>query len=874
MMRPTRSQVSIGSRIFVTSMLLAFGCGGGGSSIGPEGGTVVSDDGKMKLVIPPGALSSPASIKITKTDSGFPADAALLAGSTYQIDAPELTLAIPGQLIYELGTLPAPTTMSVPGLGTQHQAVDGACITLIGAVCKVELGTGSCPILFPNFVGLESIPWATTLNPFATKWVLDCEGPPSFPSPSLTLIVPDGLNLGGLFNMQTGQLTANLSVLHQAIAGVLLDNPTLAVSIDKAQIHPSDSFQLTAVETGSTHFAKVEFYDVGGTATDGSGNTNNGMSVTANTKVGEAAAAPYTAAVSVTGLSVGKRIYEARALDANGTVIVTGQATVDIVPTGALTVSLAASSTNITIAGATTLTATPSGGAAISKVEFFEGSTKLGETTSGPYTFDVAYTSASNGAHTYHAVATDTAAATASSNDVNVIVNIAIVGPSYYVDAAAGVDTKPCTSMAPCKTIGFAASGAPLGTTVFLADGTYAAATQTASVALPDGVTLKATNAGMATVTGVAFTFAGGGGLDGLVVGTGASFTAASATGTPLLALTGVLWKTLGGLSLGGNVHATMSPGALAGGIYTSALPLGGNFILMNGASQLLIQGGIIDGNNNGDATTGGGFILATGASHLTLDAVTLRNRSSEVISAAGAAPASPVVVTLQNGTVFDTIGGLATPSGGIVVRVGTNTTLNVSNTTVKNCAGATAFGTYYNFDHTTVSIGAGTVVKDGAGGLSGGNTGVASSVTIAGASFTNLTNRAIVLNGATSLDVSASTFSGNNRDIELVSLSSVKLRTSTFTSTNNQPHIILNEVAAADLGTGASLGGNTFSNTMNSALFANTASTMTVNAVGNTWNLSQQGADAAGHYTTGTTKNAPESGLNFQIVTGVTLNL
>ena len=645
----------------------------------------------------------------------------------------------------------------------------------------------------------------------------------------------------------------------------------LDVSIDKAQIHPSDSFQITASDTAGTPFARVEFYDIGGTAIDGTGNTNNGMGVIATMKVGEATAAPFTAEVTVTGLSLGHRNFEARAFDASGDQITSGQASVDIVPEAALAVSLVATSTDVTSAGGVTLTATPSGGAAITKIEFFDGTTKLGESTTSPYTLAVAYTAADNGTHTHHAVVTDATSATATSNDVAVTVAIA---PSFYVDAANGIDVQPCTQAAPCKTINFAATGAPVGTTVFLADGTYAAATQTATVAIPDGVTLEAINPGMATVTGVAFTLAGGGGLDGLVVGTGASFTATSATGTPLVSITGVLWRTLGGLSLGGNVHATMTPGGLAGGIYTAALPFGGNFIALNGASQLLIQGGIIDGNNQGDATTNGSFIGVHGTSRLTLDAVTVRNRTTEVISATGTTAASPVVVTLQNGTVFDTVGGMATPSGSLVVRVDTNATLAVTNTTVKSCA-ATAFGTYNNFDHTTVTLGAGTVVQDGGGGLTGGTVGVASTVTVAGATFTNLTSRAIIATGAISVDISASAFSGNNRDVELTSLSSVTLRTSTFTGTVNQARILLTNVTTADLGTTATAGGNTFSNTANSAVFGNTSSTMTVNAVGNTWNLNQQGADAAGHYTAGTVITSPAAaGLNFQILAGVTLVL
>lgn len=830
---------------------------------------MVSDDGKLTLTIPAGALIDTASMRLRHTDAGFVATPGLVAGSAYALESPDLTLKIPATLSYKLGAVPATaTTMSKDG--TLHplggQPAEGPCAEVLGYECAVILGTGGCPAAHPHFKGLFQVQFG--LTSLVGKFALDCEGPPDPPVPALVVLDPSTLNLGGLLDQGSGTLVANISLLHNAVLGTALDQPKLGLSADKAQIYPTDTVNLTATETGTTVFAKVAFYDAGGFTTDAMGNK---VVISTSTKLGESLHAPYTLAAHVTGLPIGARVFEARALDANGNTIVSNWTTANVVAPGTLTVSLAASSTSVTAAGKVTLTATPSGGAGIGKVAFYEDTTKLGEDAAAPYTFDLAYTAASNGSHTYHAVVTDLASATATSADVLVLVNIVVMGPSYYVDAANGSDANACTAALPCKTIAKAVTGAPLGTTILMADGVYDASTQTGALAIPDGVTLKAQNPGMASVAGVTFTFAGGGGIDGLVVDTGGRFSASSATGSPILTINGVLWKVLNGLYLAGNVHANITPGTLAGGIYTSALPAGGMFIQMSGSAALLIKGGIIDGNGNGDITTGGGFIYADGPNLLTFDGVTFRNRTSEVISAAGPSAATPAVITLQSGTVFDTIGGLY--SSAVVVRSDKNTTLNVTSTTVKNCS-AIAFGTYYGLDHTTYNLGAGTVVKDGKGAVSSGTAVVASTVTVTGASFQNLTSYAFYATGDAILNITNSTFSGNLIDVNANGATQLKVRGSSFTSTSGNTHIGLSSPVAVDLGTAMSPGNNTFSNAAGTALTVGlVAGTLNANAVGNTWNPSVQNADAAGHYGAGTTVTSG-SGRNYSISAGVTLAL
>lgn len=93
--------------------------------------------------------------------------------------------------------------------------------------------------------------------------------------------------------------------------------------------------------------------------------------------------------------------------------------------TTAPTVSLTSSSTNVTAAGPVTFTATASDNVGVSKLEFFEGTTKLAEKGTAPYTFEVSYTKADNGQHSYTAKAYDAANNSTTSSPVTVTVNIA-----------------------------------------------------------------------------------------------------------------------------------------------------------------------------------------------------------------------------------------------------------------------------------------------------------------------------------------------------------------------------------------------------------------------------------------------------------------
>jgi hypothetical protein len=379
-----------------------------------------------------------------------------------------------------------------------------------------------------------------------------------------------------------------------------------------------------------------------------------------------------------------------------------------------------------------------------------------------------------------------------------------------YVDVTNGLDTNACTRALPCKTIGHAMAGAQPGTLVYLADGTYGTATQGTNLTIPDGVTLAAVNPGLASLTAIALTATGSAGLDGLVLGQQAgscsSITAASTTGTPTLTLNGVLLEGMGVVSVGGNVHATMTPGALAGGVYTAALPNSyGPMISVSGAATLLVSGGVIDGNNVGSPAFGAGLIAVTGASALTLDAVTLRKWTSVGIVTGGTA-----TVVLQNGTLLDGVGVSGNcPTGSSIVMTGaTFVTLDHSQIT-NGPSGGICVRSSTNL--ATIHLVSSTIDKTASGIASETGTGSVAAVTVTSSSLTGGTYGIYWAGLAgTAIDLESATVTGNQIGVNVVGVPGASLRVRGSSISNNTDTGVQTSVTS-DLGTTADPGLNTF---------------------------------------------------------------
>jgi Right handed beta helix region len=439
-----------------------------------------------------------------------------------------------------------------------------------------------------------------------------------------------------------------------------------------------------------------------------------------------------------------------------------------------------------------------------------------------------------------------------------------------FVDVAAGSDQNNCSPAAPCKTIGKAMTGATPGVTVYLADGNYAPATQGNGVTIADGVALKATHAGAASIVdGLVLTVAGSSTINGIVLDVTnntlcGSISATGATGSPTLALTGVLIRCMGGINIGGSVVATMTPGALANATYTAALPGGfGSILALGGNAQLTIQGGIIDGNNLGAPAFGGGLIATSGTATLTLSGVTLRNRTATGISLAGSAS-----VVLNNNSLIDAVGiaGNCPTASAIVIAGPGNVTLDHSQISNGPSAGI-CVRVSGSASLATIQVTQATIAHMGSAIASEIGPGSAAIVTMNGASFSNNTS-GISWQGVagTSFDIAGSSITGNGTGISIASSGgSLKLRGSTVSS-NTGDGMALSGGLVVDLGTSAGAGGNTFTGNTSTGLHINLTSVGPARAVGNTWNPNVQGADSTGRYASPVQRTGPASGTNYII--------
>ena len=96
-MRLTRRMLGIASAALAAS--LAFGCDfDTGTEVGPRGGIVASEDGRVTLEIPAGALLDTVPISIEQIDDG-PEDA---SGPTYTVEPYGVTFLRPAHLSYDV----------------------------------------------------------------------------------------------------------------------------------------------------------------------------------------------------------------------------------------------------------------------------------------------------------------------------------------------------------------------------------------------------------------------------------------------------------------------------------------------------------------------------------------------------------------------------------------------------------------------------------------------------------------------------------------------------------------------------------------------------------------------------------------------------
>jgi hypothetical protein len=216
--------------------------------------------------------------------------------------------------------------------------------------------------------------------------------------------------------------------------------PATSLTAPAASTTLSGTTTLTATASDNVGVTKVEFWE-------------------GATKLGEDITSPYSYDWNTTTATNGAVSLTAKAFDAagNSTVSASVSATVSNTSsdTTAPATSLTAPAASTTLSGTTTLTATASDNVGVTKVEFWEGATKLGEDITSPYSYDWNTTTATNGAVSLTAKAFDAAGNSTVSASVSATVfNTANAVPTVNLGTTASAEPTPISKASMSVTAG------------------------------------------------------------------------------------------------------------------------------------------------------------------------------------------------------------------------------------------------------------------------------------------------------------------------------------------------------------------------------------------------------------------------------------
>jgi hypothetical protein len=189
---------------------------------------------------------------------------------------------------------------------------------------------------------------------------------------------------------------------------------------------------ITTPSNGTNYNAPASI-TISATASDADGSIAKVEFYNGTTKLGESTTSPYTYTYS----NVPSAVYNFKAVatdnlgsqtTSSGVVIIYVNAVTNVAPV--ISITAPSNGANYNAPASITISATASDAdGSIAKVEFYNGTTKLGESTTSPYTFT--YSNVPSGVYNFKAVATDNLGSqTTSSNVVVVYVNtVANVAP-------------------------------------------------------------------------------------------------------------------------------------------------------------------------------------------------------------------------------------------------------------------------------------------------------------------------------------------------------------------------------------------------------------------------------------------------------------
>src|SRR5260221_393424 len=216
--------------------------------------------------------------------------------------------------------------------------------------------------------------------------------------------------------------------------GAVTTSTAIAITVSAANVAPAVSLTSPA---NNANFATGSTVTITANATDSDGTIAKVEFFQGATKLGEALTSPYSFAWA--NVPAGSYSLTAKATDnlsavTTSTVIAITVSTANVAPA----VSLTSPANNANFATGSTVTitanATDSDGT-IAKVEFFQGTTKLGEDLTSPYSF--AWASVSVGSYSLTAKATDNLGAVTTSSAIAITVSTANIAPAVSLTTPA-----------------------------------------------------------------------------------------------------------------------------------------------------------------------------------------------------------------------------------------------------------------------------------------------------------------------------------------------------------------------------------------------------------------------------------------------------
>jgi cytochrome c peroxidase len=207
-------------------------------------------------------------------------------------------------------------------------------------------------------------------------------------------------------------------------AGAATTSAAVSITVNAAGNTPP-TVSITS-PTAGTSFTAPASVTINATAADAGGSVARVEFFNGATKLGEDLTAPYS--FTWTSVAAGSYTITARATDNLGAATTSAAVTISVnapgntPPTVSITSPTAGAS--FTAPASVTINATAAdAGGSVTRVEFFNGATKLGEDLTAPYSFTWTNVAAAN--YTITARATDNGGATTTSAPVNIVVNAA-----------------------------------------------------------------------------------------------------------------------------------------------------------------------------------------------------------------------------------------------------------------------------------------------------------------------------------------------------------------------------------------------------------------------------------------------------------------